>query len=898
MKSLHIGLLLFINAVASICLAQSGSISGRILDESDHQPLVNVAVLYGENLGVLTNDDGYFRIVELESGSYSIRFRYTGYIQQELAIELSDGQQLKVDDLSMKASANQLQEIRVSSGATTYSNDYAGSNTYISPRLLREIQPMGTEEILRTVPGLNVIGDMGLSNRPNISIRGSWGRRSYKVLLLEDGSYIAPAPYIGPGAYYNPPSDRVEAIRVIKGAETLLYGPNNMFGVVNYITRRPPAEPEVRFKLSGGQRAYTTAQASYGGTWNQLGTDVQLLYKRFDGYQDNSDVGIFNLHTKFYFELDERQSFYFKLGYQRERNNASLASQTPFTFDTDPVQNPFDADEFTSRRYALDVIHKYAVPGGWSLTTKLYGADFARDWWRQKTSVIRADEVRSYLGETIFQDRYSYMEDLTPGPDDYVRVGRVVDNHEATTDSKWNYTFAGLQEQVEKKWQAGAWEGELTAGGRLHKEIYLDQFLENDSSRWARSGQYTSDLRYDLWSGALWAKHAFSTGRITVSPLLRFEHVEMVRQDLLAAGNAVVQQPSDQFELSNQYDVLLPGLALDVRLGSNALGSIKKKTWQDLTVFSSVYRGFISPNNQFAFLVEENGVVSSPTPGQITNLKPETSLNLELGLRGTLLNGVLSGQVAGFRNAIRNFYAAGRGELFQSIGEVLIAGAEAGVDWDITQMAASSSRHRVVLGVNATFLQSRIQSGELRDRDLATLVVHSSASAQELADKINGQPGITAFVLDGSGNEVPFSGVITVEELSGITALAFNFSDPGLSDYEAPYTPPISLHTRLSYRYKDFGAGLEYHYLASQYTEYANFESESSDGAIGKLPAYGTYDAQLNYRLNRKGITWEFFLIGKNLSNEIYRASRLNRVTSGIFPGGFRQINGGVGVTF
>ena len=229
---------------------------------------------------------------------------------------------------------------------------------------------------------------------------------------------------------------------------------------------------------------------------------------------------------------------------------------------------------------------------------------------------------------------------------------------------------------------------------------------------------------------------------------------------------------------------------------------------------------------------------------------------------------------------------------------MLIAGAEAGVDWDITQMAASSSRHRVVLGVNATFLQSRIQSGELRDRDLATLVVHSSASAQELADKINGQPGITAFVLDGSGNEVPFSGVITVEELSGITALAFNFSDPGLSDYEAPYTPPISLHTRLSYRYKDFGAGLEYHYLASQYTEYANFESESSDGAIGKLPAYGTYDAQLNYRLNRKGITWEFFLIGKNLSNEIYRASRLNRVTSGIFPGGFRQINGGVGVTF
>lgn len=314
---------------------------------------------------------------------------------------------------------------------------------------------MGTEEVLRQIPGVNIIGDMGLSNRPNVSIRGSWGRRSYKVLLLEDGSYIAPAPYLGPGAYYNPPSDRIEAIRVIKGAETLLYGPNNMFGVVDYITRRPPSTPEAMVKFSGGQRGYTTAQAGYGGTWNQLGTDVQVVYKRFDGYLDNSETSLFNLHTKFYFELDDNQSFYFKLGYQRESNNASLAAQTPFTFETDPVQNPFDADQFTSRRYALDVIHKYAASKNWSLTSKVYGADFARDWWRQKTALVPAQDVLAYVGEDIYRDRYAYLDGLDFSPDDYVRVGRVINDREATTDSKWNYTFAGLQEQFEHRWQRG-----------------------------------------------------------------------------------------------------------------------------------------------------------------------------------------------------------------------------------------------------------------------------------------------------------------------------------------------------------------------------------------------------------------------------------------------------------
>jgi Fe(3+) dicitrate transport protein len=519
-----------------------------------------------------------------------------------------------------------------------------------------------------------------------VSIRGSWGRRSYKVLLLEDGSYIAPAPYLGPGAYYNPPSDRIEAIRVIKGAETLLYGPNNMFGVVDYVTRRPPGKPEAMFKLSGGQRAYTTAQAGYGGTWNQLGTDVQVVYKRFDGFLANSETSLFNLHTKFYFELDEHQSFYFKLGYQREKNNASLAAQTPFTFEADPLQNPFDADEFTSRRYALDVIHKYArgkhaTGRNWSLTSKVYGADFARDWWRQKTALIPASDVLAYVGEDRYRDRYAYLDGLDVDADDYVRVGRVINDREATTDSKWNYTFAGLQEQFEHRWQRGNWRGESVAGARLHKEIYLDQFLENDSSRWARSGRYTTDLKYDLWSVSVWAKQALKHGRVTLTPIARFEYVDMIRQDLLAASRNPGLNPDNAPELEHAYPVFLPGFAVDVQLLS--AGQASPNPLRDLHLFSSMYRGFIAPNSQFAFLVEENGLVTTPRPDDELNMKPELSMNGEVGLRGTLAQGRVSGQLAGFLSRIRNFYAAGQGEVFQSLGEVWIRGVEAGLDLEL-----------------------------------------------------------------------------------------------------------------------------------------------------------------------------------------------------------------------
>src|SRR5690606_16064174 len=149
----------------------------------------------------------------------------------------------------MNIDPSTLKEIIINSSSNRYISNFKGSNFKISPIVLKNTNPLNTEELLRTVPGVNIVGDMGLSNRPNISIRGSWGRRSQKILLLEDGSAIAPAPYIAPGTYYNPVSDRVTAIEVLKGADILKYGPNNMYGAINYSTALPPQKPEHRLKL-------------------------------------------------------------------------------------------------------------------------------------------------------------------------------------------------------------------------------------------------------------------------------------------------------------------------------------------------------------------------------------------------------------------------------------------------------------------------------------------------------------------------------------------------------------------------------------------------------------------------------------------------------------------------
>ncbi|HEY9117310.1 MAG TPA: carboxypeptidase-like regulatory domain-containing protein, partial [Roseivirga sp.] len=354
-------------------------VKGRVISEEGGEPLPQSLILVSNNEGTLANSEGFFSI-QITGEAKFLTVSYLGFFQKEVPLE---GTNQDLGNIRLQSNPTSLNEILITGTSQNYDADFKGSNFFLDKKTLELSNPLNTEEMLRIVPGVNIVGDMGLSNRPNISIRGSWGRRSKKILLMEDGTPAAPAPYIAPGAYYNPVSDRVKAIEVYKGADMLRFGPNNMYGGINYITALPPQKPELRLKLVGGQRGYTTGLFSYGGTWNKLGALVEAVYKDFGGFTDNSSVQVLNLNAKIFAELSENQSLYFKISGQYEDNQASLSSITPFTFDTDPTQNPFDADRFTMRRYGLDIIHKWLPKSNISLTSKIYATDFERDWWRQ-----------------------------------------------------------------------------------------------------------------------------------------------------------------------------------------------------------------------------------------------------------------------------------------------------------------------------------------------------------------------------------------------------------------------------------------------------------------------------------------------------------------------------------
>ncbi|MCA0389314.1 MAG: TonB-dependent receptor [Bacteroidetes bacterium] len=92
-------LLIFMVLISGLVNAQTaGKLAGRVTDENG-QPLIGATVIVeGTNKGAVTDYDGYYTILNLRAGTYSVEFRYTGFQSKKVeAIAVSTDQTTKID---------------------------------------------------------------------------------------------------------------------------------------------------------------------------------------------------------------------------------------------------------------------------------------------------------------------------------------------------------------------------------------------------------------------------------------------------------------------------------------------------------------------------------------------------------------------------------------------------------------------------------------------------------------------------------------------------------------------------------------------------------------------------------------------------------------------------------
>src|SRR5688572_3208855 len=273
-------------------------LSGRVVDPNGHAisgAVVRLQLKSGVfHRSATTDDGGSFQCTALPPGAYVVTADAKGFapLSRELALAAGDSHSLDLT-LQLGSIAEEVVVGVTRLAATPESiESIPGSVGIIDRATIESSRPVTSTEALRKIAGVNVRDEEGLGLRPNVGIRGLNPTRSSKVLLLEDGIPLTYAPYGDNASYYHPPIERFEGAEVLKGSGQILYGPQTVGGVINYVTPNPPTDWSGALTVVGGNRDYFNGHINYGGTWKETGLLFGYTRKRSEERREGKSVDL------------------------------------------------------------------------------------------------------------------------------------------------------------------------------------------------------------------------------------------------------------------------------------------------------------------------------------------------------------------------------------------------------------------------------------------------------------------------------------------------------------------------------------------------------------------------------------------------------------------------------
>lgn len=415
---------------------------------------------------------------------------------------------------------------------------YVGSRTLIDSEFLEKSPASNLEEVLRTVPGIQVQDETGTGILPNISVRGLKPGRSAYLNALVNGIPATLAPYSHSSLSLFPVTmETVDKIDIVRGGAAVHYGPNNVGGVVNFITKPISNEFSTTIKETltssdNGNLLTDTYLRTGGFVKDDLG--LQLQYNGINGesYRDHSQTDVKNILLDIEYYPSDNSSVKSTLQYYKA--NADLpGALLPETYEQDKSssQRPYDAFDGDTKRASLT----YTINP--SNDTEFNLINFAQSSNRKFTWGWNTDG----LG-------------FTP----------LTENSTRNADRKIDVLG------IEPRWTFASENQKITIGGRyVHEEV---DYLLNQTK--FSDGITTTprdwEIKTNAYAGYISDTFTFMNGDLSITPGVRYEQVEMDFKDNNATNNK-----------NKDISDYLPGLSIgyqatnDLFLFTNAQKSLR-----------------------------------------------------------------------------------------------------------------------------------------------------------------------------------------------------------------------------------------------------------------------------------------------------------------------------------
>lgn len=491
-----------------------------------------------------------------------------------------------------------------------------GSYYVVDEKALEERRPFSVQEALNNVPGVNVVGENTFGLGVNIGIRGLDPRRTARTLLMEDGMPLFLAPYGDPAAHYTTPLERVQRIEVVKGSGQILYGPQTVGGMINFVTKPVPTDGQVHGNVQAtlGNNDFTSLYGSIGAGDERGGVMIDALHKKGDGIRDNHDFEIQEYTAKGQLNLSDRHTLIAKASFFREDSHISETGLGLVEYNENKYQAPTgDRDVFQHERTTFQLQHLFQIHQQVKLSTQAYYAKSERASFRQindpGTNGGRSELDRCGTAATV-ANSIACGGRWRPRDFEYWGIEPRLDIQHSLfgIDSNAVIGFRYHKENIERNQYRGA-------DPRFQNLGYAESF-EGVNGGTGHREQIFSNVE----AKSYYVQNTFYTGDWTFTPGLRLEDIS-IKTDIRRAEGQPQNNPESN--ATNHQSKLLPGFGL---------------TWngiQSTTLFAGVHKGFAPPRPDRDIFAP-----GGANTAVAVNTRPEESTNWELGLRSQYFTGV------------------------------------------------------------------------------------------------------------------------------------------------------------------------------------------------------------------------------------------------------------------
>jgi Fe(3+) dicitrate transport protein len=504
-------------------------------------------------------------------------------------------------------------------------------------------------------PGL-MVSEQQTPTQFNLGYRGLGNPQEAEyVLVMEDGLPIS-TDWIGfPTAYYLPLAQNLTDVEVIRGGNSLLYGPNPA-PVVNFVSKRPrPDQPFGGYSENVGGSAglrstYNTLQGSAG----DFSFRASVANVQSDGQRDNADSSVTQGNLWLGWRPSEKSLWFVRFDrYDANAGNPGRVGYAQFVANPDFAPTPFNRD------------------------------------WVERTNVVLGHELEFGDRWRLDAKAWSTRQNLSN------RSAAAGSAPTTTTLVDEQFTSQGLDVRLAKRWGRG---NAVTVGAlAYHDDAPFRQWTSTRilAGRDDTSGTPRLDQSRDSYYGALFAEAVFRLPhRWHMVPSVRLDKERIDITERVRPPNLV--RPLIREDVARTIPLLGFGAGFDFGRQNETYFSVSQG-WRPLRFFD----------------------VASPFANVGTSriADPSKSLSWEMGVHGTPVKGLFYDASVfwiGFRNRIETIVLTATDSVNQNSGDTRHRGLEFEVSYDL--FAARTDGLHLTTFANAAFLDAEFVASRLANR--------------------------------------------------------------------------------------------------------------------------------------------------------------------------------------